>query len=261
MYVLPLLMRELSVASRRPLTTRLRTGFGAGVLALSIWATLIWGSSAAFSGGAFFTILFWLTALGTVLIAVVLAADSISLERREGTLPLLFLTDLGVWDLVIGKFAAVAINPLFTLLSVVPSLAIWQLVGGLSIREVGRAVLVLLTTLLISTAATLFVSSLARRRATAILGSILLLAVINPLYLMFLAARPGWRDFGLALFAFCLFSLLLVIGTMLVLQKTWQEEPQSRDEDHATQLGHAACFKGVDEKSLITSMFQRSARS
>jgi ABC-type Na+ efflux pump permease subunit len=51
-------------------------------------------------------------------------ADSISHEKREGTLGLLFLTDLKGHDIVLGKLAATSLRGFYGLLAVFPVLAV-----------------------------------------------------------------------------------------------------------------------------------------
>src|ERR1700722_18974648 len=61
--------------------------------------------------------------------------DCISSERREGTLGLLFLTDLKGFDVILGKLAATSLNGFFSLLALLPVLAIPLLMGGTSYAQ------------------------------------------------------------------------------------------------------------------------------
>src|SRR5262245_10869138 len=59
-------------------------------------------------------------------------ADSISIERREGTLGLLLLTDLTGREIVIGKVAAASVQSLMTVVAVLPAFALPLLAGGVT---------------------------------------------------------------------------------------------------------------------------------
>jgi hypothetical protein len=256
--MLPLLKRELCIAARRPSTFRLRSGFGGGVMAFSAWAMLVWGSSPRLLAGTFFYVLFGVTAAAMLGTGLFVAVDAVSLERREGTLPLLFLTDLTTAELVVGKLVAVSITPFFTLLSVLPSLGIWQLVGGLSVEELVRAVLVLLVTLFTSTSLSLFASSVLRERWQVVLGSILLLLLFNPLWLVIGAVLLNWWHFWFAIVGFVLLGLLFLYATGIVLRRNWRDELGVDKERPAVQArGHR---RGI-ETNLITSLLLRTAAS
>jgi ABC-type transport system involved in multi-copper enzyme maturation permease subunit len=96
-------------------------------------------------------------------------ADSLSEEKREGTLGLLFLTDLKGYDVVLGKFFASSLTSFYALLAMVPALAIPVLLGGVTGAEFWRLVLALINALFFSLTAGTFVSSISRdeRRAWA----------------------------------------------------------------------------------------------
>src|SRR5207249_7362657 len=109
-------------------------------------------------------------------------ADCLSSEKREGTLGLLFLTDLRGYDVVFGKLAATSLSGFFGLLALVPVLALPMMMGGVSWQEVWRIVLVLVNTFWFSLAVGIFVSALARdaRKAFGANFSLLLLIIAGP---------------------------------------------------------------------------------
>ena len=110
MTFLPIVDRELRVAARRRTTYLARIGAAALVI-------LIFGGlqvTQAFRLGMFFTagqtqffVLKWLGFLFACSAGMFLTSDSLSEEKREGTLGLLFLTDLHGYDVVLGKFIGV----------------------------------------------------------------------------------------------------------------------------------------------------------
>src|SRR5207344_403152 len=63
---------------------------------------------------------------------VFLTSDSLSEERREGTLGLLFLTDLKGYDVVLGKLAAQFIHLGCALVAIIPAAALPLLFGGVT---------------------------------------------------------------------------------------------------------------------------------
>ena len=212
----PVVGRELRVASRRPATWRARSsvaGLAVGLTAFILWTAMAMPraqvSGAAFSGaalskGAVFTIkmgnsispgalggvvflqLTFVTGLAALFIGPGLTGDCISRERREGTLGLLFLTDLGGWDVVLGKLAAAAANAGYCLMGVLPVLAMPVLLGGVTLGQVALLAVALINALFVGLAAGMLASSYCRdaRQATGLAYS----AVV------FLAAFP-WATF------------------------------------------------------------------
>ena len=106
-------------------------------------ASRCWGPSiagrATWSGSEFFDIvqptlfsLIWL-------FAPIMTCDSISRERREGTLGLLLLTLLRPMDVGLAKACSGILRSLSVVLAVLPMLAIALLLGGVSRTELLRA--------------------------------------------------------------------------------------------------------------------------
>lgn len=75
-----------------------------------------------------------------------LTADSLSRERREGTLGFLFLTDLQGY-VVAGKLAGLALIPLHGLLATFPIAALTLCLGGVTAGEFWRTQWVVANTL------------------------------------------------------------------------------------------------------------------
>src|SRR6188768_3422187 len=109
MTFLPVVERELRTAARQRITHRTR--LAAAGLALVIWFLLsVFGTMTApqRAQGIFSTIS--ILSLGFAMLAgAFLTADCLSEERREGTLGLLFLTDLKGHDVVLGKLASTSL--------------------------------------------------------------------------------------------------------------------------------------------------------
>src|SRR5438552_6414070 len=95
-------------------------------------------------------------------------ADCLSEEKREGTLGLLFLTDLKGYDVVLGKLAATSLNAFYGVMAVVPMLAVPLLIGGVTPGEFGRMAIVAINTLFFSLSIGICISALSRSARGAI---------------------------------------------------------------------------------------------
>src|SRR5260370_11250204 len=128
-------------------------------------------------GRALFTSLAVVAFIYSLLAGVLTTADCLSEEKREGTLGLLFLTDLKGYDIVFGKLTAKSVNAAYGLLAIFPVMAIPLLLGGVTVQEFWRAVLGSIKNLVFSLAVGMFCSavSLADRKAMARPPPILLL--------------------------------------------------------------------------------------
>ena len=159
MNFLPIVTRELRVAARRRMTYWLRTSVALLAIGLSFFFILIFMVSPTPRGAALFVTLSYYAFGLCALAGVFTTADSLSEEKREGTLGLLFLTDLSGYDVVLGKFAAIAVNAFYGLLAVIPVMAIPILLGGVTGAEFWRMALALLNTLFFSLALGICVSA------------------------------------------------------------------------------------------------------
>jgi len=125
MTLLPIVERELRVASRRASTYWLR--FFAALVILAVWLVLLVGTrpmSPAQLSQHIVTMLGSLTLGFCMLAGVFLTSDSVSSEKRHGTLGLLFLTDLRGFDIVLGKLVANSMHAFFGLLAAMPVLGV-----------------------------------------------------------------------------------------------------------------------------------------
>ena len=190
----PIVQRELLVSARKPLTfwSRIVAALGgffavflivgfepnltaAGALGVKLFRCLaIPGFVACLFGGALLT------------------ADCLSVEKREGTLGLLFLTDLKGQDVVFGKLVAHSLAGVFCLLAIVPMLAVPILLGGVTGPDFWRVVLVLFNTAFLSLSVGILASVLSResRNAFGTAGFIVLVLALLPIGLGLL--RPRW---------------------------------------------------------------------
>lgn len=157
---LPVVERELRVGARRRAffwTRLLAAGVAILIGASNLWFAGQW-SNAANLGQVMFQTLSGLTFLFCLAAGPIFAADILSVEKREGTLGLLFLTDLKGHDVVLGKLAASSVIAVFCLLATLPVMAIPLMVGGVALAEFGRMVLVLGHALFFSLSVSMLVS-------------------------------------------------------------------------------------------------------
>jgi ABC-type transport system involved in multi-copper enzyme maturation permease subunit len=269
--VLPIVQRELHIAarSRAFYAWRLRIGILLILLAAMIVLRGARGGLAGPNNGLFYTLSFCALLLCLVE-GIRKTSDTISEEKREGTLGLLFLTTLTGFDVILGKLTAAAVRSLNALLAFVPLLAVTLLLGGVTGGEFWRTVLVLIATLAASLSLCILASTLSRERSLGVAAQFLLLlcflpflarpianigdslSAVSPFRLLNLAsdayfrstARPYWTGLvsllGVSLVSICLASFLL--------PRVWRDKAQifisartrsrqwARDTSHRRQM-------------------------
>jgi ABC-type Na+ efflux pump permease subunit len=163
MTFLPIVTRELRVASRRRGTYWSRCLIAALAIGGGFLVYLANDGQAPHEIGQ---ALFYVVAGGAFIYCLFAGvrstADCISEEKREGTLGLLFLTDLKGYDVVGGKLVATSLNAFYGLLSILPVLAIPLLMGGVTNGEFWRMALVLANTFFFSLATGMFMSAISK---------------------------------------------------------------------------------------------------
>ena len=182
MTFLPVVERELRVASRKRSTFRVRLYAALAALIIGIGFYAIATLTPAFGmfslGKGLFTTLTWLNLAVALCAGLFFTSDCLSEEKREGTIGFLFLTDLRGHDVVLGKLLATSLKGASALLAVFPILAITLLLGGVTGVEFWKAVLALVNALIVSLAAGLFISAISRDSQKALMGTLLLLLLI-----------------------------------------------------------------------------------
>jgi len=187
----PIIERELGVASRLTGTYRNRMLTPVFVAGLGITKVMLMATpkSPAMAGADLFRTLSFLTVGFCMLEGVRKTADCLSQERREGTLGLLFLTDLRGGDIILGKLVSASLTSFYALFAMLPILA-WSLfLGGVTPGEIWRVGLAATSLLLFSLTAGIWVSARSRSASRAMLGtfSLVLLLMAVPL-----TARVNW---------------------------------------------------------------------
>src|SRR6266498_1668210 len=173
MTFLPIVERELRVAARRPGTYRVRFLAALAVIAFGFITLASAPSSlpAHQLGKAIFAMETVIAFACCLFSGVFLTADCLSVEKREGTLGLLFLTDLRGFDVVLGKLTATSVQSVYGILAIFPMLGLPLLMGGVSRGEFARVMLALLLALALSLTVGMFLSAIVRDTRQSMAGT------------------------------------------------------------------------------------------
>jgi len=191
MTFLPIVARELRVASRRRSTFWGRASAAAAVVGVGVWSFLMMAQEPpATLSLALFSIMTAGAALYCLFSGLWSTADCLSREKREGTLGLLFLTDLRGYDVVLGKLAATSLTAFYGVLAMVPMLAVPLLLGGVTPGEFGRMALVIVDALFFSLTLGLCISAMSRSARKAVLATLLMLLFFT----LILPICSAWLD-------------------------------------------------------------------
>lgn len=174
MTFLPVVQRELSELSRRSSIYWTRAGVALMAIVAMAWIALVGSGGGAvsqqglllfntISQGAFFVCL---------LAGVRVTADALSEEKREGTLGLLFLTDLKGYDVVLGKLVSRSATAFYCGLALAPTLALAILLGGTDWQMLVLRLVCLLNTLFLSLAVGMLVSTFSQHERAAMAATL-----------------------------------------------------------------------------------------
>src|SRR3954463_13196067 len=180
MTFLPIVARELRVASRRRGTYWTRAGAALFVIVVGTWIFLMMlRVPTEVTAKVIFGVLAGSAGFYCLMRGVGATADSLSEEKREGTLGLLFLTDLKGYDVVLGKFMATSLNCFYGLVAIFPIMALPLMWGGVTVGEFWRMVLALLNALFFSLTLGMVVSACTRESQKAMGNTITLLLLLG----------------------------------------------------------------------------------
>jgi ABC-2 family transporter protein len=193
---LPIAGRELRVAARKRSTFWLRVA-GAAVGVVIGAGCLLLGNleraGTAWMGGVLFNILTWLCLAAGLSAGLFFTSDALSEEKREGTLGLLFLTDLRGYDVVWGKLMATSLRGFYALLAVLPVIAVTLLMGGITGVQYGKSSLALVNGLFLSLAAGMLISAVSRDSQKALAATLLVVLLFSVGGPLVDAIRAGLR--------------------------------------------------------------------
>lgn len=286
--LLPLAERELRVASRRPgtfwarmIAAMVALVLGAGFLVL---AEVVPGADPSSFGRGLFGVLTWMGLAVAMSAGLFFTSDCLSEEKRDGTLGLLFLTDLRGYDVVFGKLLATSLRSVGALLAVFPILAVTLLMGGVGGAQFWMTTLALLNALVVSLAAGLFVSAISRHSQRAMAATLALLvawaaagpagdelaaafkpgsseagfSLASPVYLFLLAGSPGPAPFWLGLAVNLVIAGLLLGATCWLVPRACQERVRAQPATAARsaqwfRIGKLGFWSAQSEKRLAAN--------
>jgi len=192
MTFLPILERELRIRARTRANYWGRLMVGTAAI-VACAPPLIWSASftpAAQAGqGAFGALVS--AAFLLCCAACLVTCDTISSERRDGTLGLLLLTRVKHLDVLLGKFASSGLTSLLSLIAFLPVLALPLLTGGVTGGEAARKLLALLNTLFFALSVGLWSSARGVERFRTSRAALLVLAAFVLLPLLIGTVLPG----------------------------------------------------------------------
>jgi hypothetical protein len=251
---LPIVQRELLVASRglaswlwRWIVAIVAVAFGGLWL---LFASIGQSAGPGLQGDIFFAILSWACFGYCLLSGLWATTDSLTREKTEGTLGLLFLTDLRGYDVVLGKMFTGSLRSFYGVLAVLPVLALPLLMGGVTNAQFWRTVGALLNILIFSLSCGIFFSALCRRTGQSIACTLFFLASItiipqtyigfggtnevfsltSPAYAMYRASSPvigpvavGWGWYPAWIICGLVASSLLLVFASWVIPHRWQD--------------------------------------
>ncbi len=183
MTFLPIVERELRVAAKQATTYRSRMALPMAASAMLLFFAffVLAGMPQHMIGRQLFHLSFGMLFLSCLLAGCQLTADTISGEKREGTLGFLFLTNLKGHDIVLGKLVSSSIGAIYGVLSLLPLVAVMFLFGGVTGGSMLRLTLSSLNVLFLSLALGITCSCLGRDannvRGAALLWMVLLIAI------------------------------------------------------------------------------------
>lgn len=296
--LLPIVDRELRVASRRNKTYWLRLAAALAALVVSLWICL-WTARTqppATAGKWLFTYLSILGFAYCLLVGPFITSDCISEEKRDGTLGLLFLTELRSLDVVLGKWIASSLAGFYGLIAILPALGLPLLMGGVTPGEYVRTALAVVNAIFFSLAAGMWVSTLCRDQAKAVLGSVVVIlglsgllpglatvvasgfftkavnqlpgvALASPIYTGMFALDAAYRanpqTYWWSLGLVHGLAWLFLLGAAVLVPRVWREAPAEKPVKHrwVWRLGYTQGWRRTFRRRLERNpVFAAAAR-
>jgi hypothetical protein len=258
MQFLSIAERELRVAARKRSTFRLRVLVALAAVvasALAFWGISLFGATAR-TGETLFDLLTIILFAAACAAGPLLTADCISEEKRNDTLGLLFLTRLNSASLVLGKLAANGLIALYSMVALIPVIALPVLLGGTDLLTVLDRALNSLMTLTVSLLLGMAVSTIVKKAWTSSGITLLLVgavAIAVPLTAEMLR-RNGYTNWALWI------SLLDPDGVVSLSPISWYSPTRGEAVLHlVAQLSGALVLFGLI--TFLIARFWREGKS
>ena len=156
---LPIARREMLVLARSPALYRARVTSSVALLCLGAGFAIIYKYAGLMVVGQLVGMLTFAIMMICLFAGVHLTADSISREKRDGTLGLLFLTTLTPFQIVLGKLVAHGLMGFYAVFIGVPLLCLILIAGGVRFLEIVQLAIWAMNILFFSCAIGLWASS------------------------------------------------------------------------------------------------------
>ncbi len=196
--MLEIVERELRVASRSRGIFVNRAIAAAVPLAILLYYHMVMRSLyGSMSGSGLFATLMYLALVSVCFGGLRATSDAVTSEKREGTLGLLFLTDLTGTDVIAGKLAAYGLRSAYGVVAMLPMIALSLLLGGVTFSDFLRGCLLLLNSLFFSLCLGLICSTFCKRQnlalglASAVMCGMLMGGFLAQLVLSWLEIHPS----------------------------------------------------------------------
>jgi ABC-type transport system involved in multi-copper enzyme maturation permease subunit len=243
-----LIVRELRAESRRAANYWLRV-LAAAALIL-VFASIMLSEQVSLSrvGMELFMGLNRTLLFAFWVLVPLMTADCVSREKREGTLGLLFLTPLTVFDVIASKAAIHVLRALTLFLAALPLLGLPLVLGGVEWRSVLWVAVDQANAVLLGIAAGLYASTRGGSTIQVMVlaeGLALGFAVISPVGVGLLASTVGWRPWGFvglgahvgASASWTLVLFVSILGASVSrLQATWQQDSSGPEQPRWVKL-------------------------
>lgn len=182
MIPLPIAHREMLVLAKSPALYRGRIVLSILLLLFGVGLGMVYHFAGIMVARQFLPMIGFGAAIYCLFAGAQATADSISVEKREGTLGLLYLTHMRTGQILFGKLIAHTLLVFYGLLIAVPLLSFLLLLGGVQGSSLLKLVLGALNALFFSAAIGLFCSSFGvqRRRVQAMASWIIIAFWILP---------------------------------------------------------------------------------
>ncbi len=167
----PIAARELLGASRSRRTFVIRVGIALATVVFALGIFVFISATGHGRAAAYFLFrsLAWASFVFALASGVWLTADAIGGERRDGTLGLLFLTELGGIDIVLAKLVTHGLTAIGGVVAAFPVMTVAWLFGGLTGDDMWHTFLAILNTLFVSLTVGLAMSAYPQRAGESLL--------------------------------------------------------------------------------------------
>jgi ABC-type transport system involved in multi-copper enzyme maturation permease subunit len=163
----PLIERELRTALRKRKAASARFWTGAAAVGATLLICLAGSAGLRHTSQTLFSILLVISCLTAVFETVHSSIDLLSLERRNDTLGLLFLSGLNVAEVFLGKLTGALLVQLSRVFALLPCFAVSFLMGGVPGTTLIATAVLIVNLMLLALAVSLLASSLTKEEGTA----------------------------------------------------------------------------------------------